>query len=318
MVAQEQVEAAQKTATANLKANKNTEQGQRQERLKNAIEHLGHTSDSVRLGGAYELFHLAEDEDTAEGKKDLRQTVLDILCAHIRWTTGKSEYRNNHQSEPSEEIQSLLALLFVQEHEVFTKCDINLRGSWLNGSKLSQARLEKANLRGAQLHRAILGEARLHRANLWEAQLHRANLRGARLHGAILVRAQLHGADLTEAQLHEAALMDAQLHGAYSNPRYLAGPFEAAINEGIGKQSDLTGAISAGGLAPEDVASIGKGLPDEQAKELRKRLEADIGPPEIRDLPESRGAIKGTYTKEAAAQWIAEYKTALSAVSERG
>ena len=61
MVAQEQVEAAQKTATANLKANKNTEQGQRQERLKNAIEHLGHTSDSVRLGGAYELFHLAEE-----------------------------------------------------------------------------------------------------------------------------------------------------------------------------------------------------------------------------------------------------------------
>ena len=264
--------------------------------------------------------------------------MLDILCAHIRWTTGKSEYRNNHQSEPSEEIQSLLALLFVQEHEVFTKCDINLRGSWLNGSKLSQARLEKANLRGAQLHRAILGEARLHRANLWEAQLHRANLTEAQLHGAFmrevllhgailmsaqlhgadLVRAQLHRADLMDAQLHEAALMDAQLHGAYSNPRYLAGPFEAAINEGIGKQSDLTGAISAGGLAPEDVASIGKGLPDEQAKELRKRLEADIGPPEIRDLPESRGAIKGTYTKEAAAQWIAEYKTALSAVSERG
>ena len=32
---------------------RNTEQGQRQERLKNAIEHLGHTLDSVRLGGAY-------------------------------------------------------------------------------------------------------------------------------------------------------------------------------------------------------------------------------------------------------------------------
>ena len=39
-------------------ANETTEQGQRQERLKNAIEHLGHESASVRLGGAYELFHL--------------------------------------------------------------------------------------------------------------------------------------------------------------------------------------------------------------------------------------------------------------------
>ena len=34
------------------KANQNTEQGQRQERLKNAIEHLGHDKESVRLGGA--------------------------------------------------------------------------------------------------------------------------------------------------------------------------------------------------------------------------------------------------------------------------
>ena len=38
-----------------------TEQGQQQDRLKNAIEHLGHKKDSVRLGGAYELFHLAKD-----------------------------------------------------------------------------------------------------------------------------------------------------------------------------------------------------------------------------------------------------------------
>ena len=67
-----QAEAAKAQAKATeeqAKANQNTEQGQRQERLKNAIEHLGHASDSVRLGGAYELFHLAQDT------KDLRQTV---------------------------------------------------------------------------------------------------------------------------------------------------------------------------------------------------------------------------------------------------
>ena len=88
---------AQASATKEqAKANENTERGQRQERLKNAIEHLGHSSDSVRLGGAYELFHLAEDEDTAENKKDLRQTVLDILCAHIRRTTGEDKYQKEH------------------------------------------------------------------------------------------------------------------------------------------------------------------------------------------------------------------------------
>ena len=352
-----------------------TEQGQRQERLKNAIEHLGHDSGSVRLSGAYELFHLAEDE---EGKKGLRQTVLDILCAHIRQTTGGPAYRKDYERNPSEEIQSLLTLLFVQKHKVFTGLNINLQGSWLNGSNLDDARLGKANLRGAQLHRAHLVGAQLHGANLRgaqlhgaylvgaqlhgahliEAQLHRADLRlaqlpgahlieaqlhganlrlarlpgahliearlhgahliGAQLHGADLRGAQLHGADLRRAQLHEADLRRAQLHGASSNPEDLYEPFEAVINKRIGKQSDLSGAIFAGGLTPEAVASIGKGLPDEAAKKLREKLEAHIGKPESHELPENSGASIGAYTKEEAAQWIAEYKTALSAVSESG
>ena len=164
--AMEDTAAAQARATEEqAKANQNTEQGQRQERLKNAIEHLGHPSDSVRLGGAYELFHLARDTP------ELRQTVLDILCAHIRRTTGEPEYRDKYSSKSSEEIQSLLTLLFVQKHEVFTGLDINLQGSWLNGSNLSQARLEKADLVGVQLHGA----------HLFEVQLHGAYLRGAQL-----------------------------------------------------------------------------------------------------------------------------------------
>ena len=108
--AQAQADAANAQARATVEqtdANRLTERGQRQERLKNAIEHLGHESDSVRLGGAYELFHLAQDTE------ELRQTVFDILCAHIRRTTGESDYRERHKSKPSEEIQSLLTLLFV-------------------------------------------------------------------------------------------------------------------------------------------------------------------------------------------------------------
>ncbi len=62
-----------------------TEQGLRQERLKNAIEHLGDEKDIVRLGGAYELFQLAKD--AKEDTKELRQTALDMLCLHIRQMT---------------------------------------------------------------------------------------------------------------------------------------------------------------------------------------------------------------------------------------
>ena len=131
--AKAQAKATEEQAEANVY----TEQGQRQERLKNAIEHLGHNSVSIRLGGAYELFHLAQDTE------ELRQTVLDILCAHIRQTTSDKKYQEDHKSKPSEEIQSLLTLLFVQEHDVFKGLHINLQGSWLNGARSQKGEFRK-------------------------------------------------------------------------------------------------------------------------------------------------------------------------------
>ena len=221
--AQAQADAAQAQADAVSK----TEQGQRQDRLKNAIEHLGHEKDSVRLGGAYELVHLAED---TEG---LRQTVLDILCAHIRQTTGESKYREKHTSKPSEEVQSLLTLPFVQKREVFKDLHINLEGSWLNGANLEEALLAKAvltrtHLRGANLVRAHLQEANLHEAQLQEAllawaELQRAFLDSVQLQGAALDGAQLQGAKLDKACLQGARLTGAQLQGARLTGAYLQG-----------------------------------------------------------------------------------------------
>ena len=196
------------TAREQVNATKNTEEGQRQERLKNAIEHLGHSSDSVRMGGAHELFHLAKDT------KKLRQTVLDILCAHIRQMTGKNKYKEKHEEEPSEEIQGLLTLLFREKHEVFKGCSINLQGSYLNGATLSLARLKKANLRQAQLQKADLRYTQLQRARLYKAQLQRANLSKAELQRARLWKAQLQRAILKEAQLQGAVLKEARLQGA--------------------------------------------------------------------------------------------------------
>ena len=135
--AMEETATAQAKATKEqAKANLHTEQGQRQERLKNAIEHLGNTSRSQRMGGAYELFHLAEDTP------QLRQTVFDILCAHIRRTTNQATYQN--KSKPSEEIQSLLTLLFVQNHTVFKGLHVNLQGSCLKGANLWGARFSRS------------------------------------------------------------------------------------------------------------------------------------------------------------------------------
>ena len=182
--AMEDAAKAQADATKEqAKANQHTEQGQRQERLKNAIEHLGHKSVSARLGGTYELFHLAQDT------QDLRQTILDIsapFCAHIRRTTSEDEYRKTHRAKPSEEIQSLLTSLFVQRHEVFKGLRVNLQGSWLNGANLWEARLVGADLTEAHLPAAFLLNAQLQGALLRAAHLQLADLRDARLQGAIL------------------------------------------------------------------------------------------------------------------------------------
>ena len=186
-----------------------TEQGQRQERLKNAIEHLGHKSDSVRLGGAYELFHLAEETE------NLRQTVLDILCAHIRHTTHENDYQKEHRWGPSEEIQSLLTLLFVQEYHVFKGSNVNLRGSWLKGADLEEARLQGADLSWVRLQGANLQAARLQEADLLAARLQEASLLGVWLQEAHLQRAWLQGANLWGAGLQGANLLIAKLQGAH-------------------------------------------------------------------------------------------------------
>ncbi|MDE0505170.1 MAG: pentapeptide repeat-containing protein [Candidatus Poribacteria bacterium] len=249
-----------KATEEQAKANQNTERGQRQERLKNAIEHLGHdSSDSVRLGGAYELFHLAQDTE------DLRQTVLDILCAHICQTTGRREYRKDYPSKPSEEIQSLLTLLFVQEYNIFKNCRINLQASWLNGADLRKARLWNANLRRAHLNEVILNDARLQRvafmeaclketrleraclqeANLtlahmqgcvlWQARIQGATVLGGLLAAADLTDAHLQGADLSGAQMYGVILSGARMQGAKLSGTYLQGAFLDNANfHGVG------------------------------------------------------------------------------------
>ena len=240
--AMEKSATAQANATKqHARANQNTEQGQRQERLKNAIEHLGNTSQSVRMGGAYELFQLAKDpKKDAEDANTSRQLVLDILCAHIRQTTGEKEYRRDHKLKPSEEIQSLLTLLFVQDHTIFTGLQINLEGSWLNGAKLPGARLERVDLTRAHLKRAILPKARLNGAILDKAQLHGADLIEAYLQETGLRSAQLQMVMLDGAKLQAANLAGARLRGTDLSWAYLHGVIFFDMEAG---RAELQGAI---------------------------------------------------------------------------
>ena len=86
--------AMEDTAKSQADAVLKTEQGQRQDRLKNAIEHLGHESDSVRLGAVP-----TNSSIWRKTPKSLRQTVLDILCAHIRSNDERNRISGNAQVE---------------------------------------------------------------------------------------------------------------------------------------------------------------------------------------------------------------------------
>lgn len=340
VIANIRAKAMENAAKEQAKSNVYTEQGQRQERLKNAIEHLGYEKVSVRLGGAYELFHLAHDTED----KNQRQSILDILCAHIRQTTSDKIYQEDpkSKSKPSNEIQSLLTLLFMQDHDVFKGLDINLQGSWLNGAYLYKARLEtvdllRAHLQGAwlsaarlqgakligtQLQGATLSDAKLLGATLTDTRLQGSNLRGAQLQGSWLAGVKLQGAELENAMLQGALLYEVflqgavlggvQLHGVTAGDHIHTFSFETVVRDRIDKASDLSRVTFKGGLSKEDIDSLVEWLPDYAVKEVRRKLMLRIDKPADHELPENSGVITGSYTKKEAEQWIAEYNEAVT------
>ncbi len=340
-VARAQAESAVEQARATAeqaRASHGAELGRRHQRLHYGVEHMGHESVAVRLGGAYELFHLAQDTEA------LRQPVLDILCSHIRRTTEQDTYRRRHRSKPSDEVQSLLNLLFASPGEICKGLRIDLQGSWLNGAtlcaaylcsaNLAEANLQGADLVGAQLQGADLSWAHLQVAGLSWAKLQGADLVGARLDAASLSRANLHGADLARSMLRGTTLGRAHLQGAFIVDANLQGAdlteaqfqgvrshvdypdsFSERVTQSVGEETDLSGAIFSGGLALEEMESILDGMYHETANTLREKLTPHVGKTASYELPEHSGAVIGTYNGEDAEKWIAEFQEATGEAS---
>ncbi len=172
-------------AAALDKQNEMTEKGHIQERFKSATEHLGNQQDSVRIAAFNEFYHVAKTEP------DLRTTIFNILCAHLRQATNnkncqkKGKESDIAQSEeikltdeesgtaeserikPTEEVQSLLNILFKPHKGNLIFDDV--------------ASIKRANLQGANLRHANLQNAQLQKANMQKTYLPEANLQGAKL-----------------------------------------------------------------------------------------------------------------------------------------
>ncbi len=196
-----QVYVSNRRVTAAEETVKLTEKGNIAERFKNAIEHLGNESVSIRLGGIYALHHLAQEVE------EYRERVFEILCAHIRETTTQEEYELKYK-HPSIEIQSILKLLFAKDRDdkVYGEFSANLESTNLQLAILSRAKLKGIKLNNANLRNAMFWDANLEGSMFIFANLEKTSLVNANLQNAILL-----GADLREAYLREVDFQGANL-----------------------------------------------------------------------------------------------------------
>ena len=241
--------ALEKTATLG-------EKGNITERFKNAIEHLGSDSESIRMGGIYGLYHVVQE---SRGYAD---TVLKILCAHAKSVMAEPGY--TEKEKPSNEIAAILDVLFPvipddENHKIevlFEKVDIS--GWHLQGADVSSrhmrhiyglaVNLSSANLSSANLSEADLPEAELSEAGLLETNLQGTNLEGANLRKANLLEANLSEANLCYVDLSKAFLPETNLSGANLSKADL---LEANLSE-----ANLSGAIFWETQFPETIVTV--------------------------------------------------------------
>jgi uncharacterized protein YjbI with pentapeptide repeats len=151
------------------KQNEQIEIGQKQlrdNRFSSGVNLLGNKNESIRMGGAYNLYFLARDFD------EYRKCVCEILCGHIRTITSKMEYLKKHEKKPSNEIQTILNLLFQKQYElIFDECKKNLEGVTLNGAIFSEAVISDVNFVDAILCNVNFDQAVCNKLDFLRAKL---------------------------------------------------------------------------------------------------------------------------------------------------
>ena len=131
----------------------------RDTRFSLGVELLGNTNESARIGGAYNLYFLAN-----EHRNEYLKPVCEILCAHIRTITSNKDYQETYKEKPSNEIQTILNLLFWKDKNsnlIFNDCEKKLMGTFLYGVDFVEATLNKVKLESALLSKVNFQSAKL-------------------------------------------------------------------------------------------------------------------------------------------------------------
>ena len=142
--------------------------GQLTDRFSKAIEHLGHETLDVRLGGIYALERITRDSP------EDRPQVFEVLTAYVREHAPRASDGQPAAADartpphPATDVQAVLTVLgrrpLAHEHDAPLSLD-------LAQTDLTGADASKASLGGANLQRARLTHARFDGADLSEAWL---------------------------------------------------------------------------------------------------------------------------------------------------
>ena len=213
----------------------NDRQDFRQKRLNSAIEHLGHESESVRIGGIHGLFQLALTYP------QLRPIVLGVFRSHVRRKTIKKSYQEENKSRPSEEIQTIVSLLSSKNHGVFESYPINLRWCYLVGVEIDNGVLRNvdfsySDLRHAKITNTVLDKATIAHSDFKFALFHKISLKKATIQlsffqGARMIDVELDnttclqtnfaGASWFRCSFSNAGLFDVDMKSVHSWNTYL-------------------------------------------------------------------------------------------------
>ena len=198
--------ALNRRAEAMMGHNDLIEKGHVDERFKVALDSLGSQQQSVRIAAFYQFYHLATSSSA-----DFIRSFFGILCVHLRQIT-RNHADNNTQGarKPTEEIQTLLDVLFKNQQDVFSKMPAQLRGVHLVGADLEGANLQKADFGGSKLQNAKFILAKLWGANFDSANLENAEFQFSDLRNSNFLYTKIHGADFFAAELHGADLSSAE------------------------------------------------------------------------------------------------------------
>jgi len=148
-------------------------------RFSSCVELLGNPKESARIGCAYNLYFLAD-----ECPEDYLHPICEILCAHIRTMTNEKTYQERHREKPSNEMQTILNLLFQKDrfdNLIFDKCYKNLEGAFLGGAILSNTILSNVNFRNATLSIVDFESASFNKVDFVNTSLRNVNFNNADL-----------------------------------------------------------------------------------------------------------------------------------------